>query len=154
MFLSHVLYKLVRFFNQNCVFFRQEFTFSDLYLEFYIPFRCLRYKKSIRFVNSVCINWQLMPGLASLKRFGEDDLVFINWRSCRHCLQNEWPLIFVLIVDCIKVNIFWEGHEIFDFSVKINAEFLRQIAAMQKARLSAHAERLTFIMRKKCWTFF
>ena len=23
---------------------------------------------------------------------GPLDLVFINWRSCRHCLQNEWPL--------------------------------------------------------------
>ena len=23
---------------------------------------------------------------------GPLDLVFINWRLCRHCLQNEWPL--------------------------------------------------------------
>ena len=35
--------------------------------------------------------------------------------------------------------------------MKINAEFLRQIAPMHKIRLLAHAERLTFIMRKKCW---
>ena len=40
----------------------------------------------------VFINWQLMSALASLERFGEENLVFINWRSCRHCLQNEWPL--------------------------------------------------------------
>ena len=33
-----------------------------------------------------------MSALASLERFGEEDLVFINWRSC---LQNEWPLICV-----------------------------------------------------------
>ena len=34
-----------------------------------------------------------MSALASLERFGEEDLVFINWRSCRHCLQNKWPLV-------------------------------------------------------------
>ena len=34
----------------------------------------------------------LMSALASLERNGEEDLVFVNWRSCRHCLQNEWPL--------------------------------------------------------------
>ena len=55
--------------------------------------------KSIQFVNSlhndcVFINWQLMSALASLERFGEENLVFINWRLCRHCLQNEWPLTF------------------------------------------------------------
>ena len=27
--------------------------------------------------------------LASLEKFGE---VFINWGSCRHSLQSEWPL--------------------------------------------------------------
>ena len=40
----------------------------------------------------VFINWQLMSALASLERFDEEDLVFINLRSCRYCLQNEWPL--------------------------------------------------------------
>ena len=40
----------------------------------------------------VFINWQLMSALASLERFGEEDPFFINWRSCRHCLQSEWPL--------------------------------------------------------------
>ena len=25
--------------------------------------------------------------------FGEEDLVFINWKSCRHCLKNEWSLV-------------------------------------------------------------
>ena len=35
----------------------------------------------------------LMSALASLEKFGEEDLVFINWRSCRHCLQSEWPLV-------------------------------------------------------------
>ena len=34
-----------------------------------------------------------MSALASLERFGEEYLVFLNWRSCRHCLQNEWPLV-------------------------------------------------------------
>ena len=38
------------------------------------------------------INLQLMSALASLEKFGEEDLVFINWRSCRNCLQNEWSL--------------------------------------------------------------
>ena len=33
-----------------------------------------------------------MSALASLERFGEEDPFFINWRSCRHCLQSEWPL--------------------------------------------------------------
>ena len=41
----------------------------------------------------VFINWQLMSAMASLERFGEEDVIFINWRSCRHCLQNEWPLV-------------------------------------------------------------
>ena len=41
--------------------------------------------------------------LANLERFGEDDLVFINWRSCRHCLQNEWPLNFKFL--CWKLSI-------------------------------------------------
>ena len=35
---------------------------------------------------------QLMSALTSLERFCEEDLVFINWRLCRHCLQNEWSL--------------------------------------------------------------
>ena len=33
-----------------------------------------------------------MSALTSLERFGEEDLAFINWRSCRRCLQKEWPL--------------------------------------------------------------
>ena len=37
-------------------------------------------------------NCQLMSALASLERFGEEDLVFINRKLCRHCFQNEWPL--------------------------------------------------------------
>ena len=41
----------------------------------------------------VFLYWQLMSALASLERFGEEYLVFLKWRSCRHCLQNEWPLV-------------------------------------------------------------
>ena len=33
-----------------------------------------------------------MTAFASLERFSEEDFFFINWRSCRHCLQSEWPL--------------------------------------------------------------
>ena len=40
----------------------------------------------------VSIKWQLMSALNSLERFGEEDPFFIKWRSCRHCLQSEWPL--------------------------------------------------------------
>ena len=40
----------------------------------------------------VFINWQLMSALASLERVGEEDLAFINCRSCITCLPNEWPL--------------------------------------------------------------
>ena len=56
--------------------------------------------KSIRSANSAvrglhkdwqADKWQLMSALASFEMFGEEDLIFINWRSCRHCLQNEWP---------------------------------------------------------------
>ena len=32
-----------------------------------------------------------MSALANLERFGEEDPFSINWRSCRHCLQSEWP---------------------------------------------------------------
>ena len=35
---------------------------------------------------------QLMFAGASLERFGEKDIVFINWRSHRHCFKNEWTL--------------------------------------------------------------
>ena len=27
-----------------------------------------------------------------MERFREEYLIFLNWRLCRHCLQNEWPL--------------------------------------------------------------
>ena len=36
---------------------------------------------------------QLISAGASLERFGEKDIVFIKWRSCRHCFKNEWNLI-------------------------------------------------------------
>ena len=36
-----------------------------------------------------------MSALASLERFGEKYLVFLNWRLCRNCLQNEWHLFFL-----------------------------------------------------------
>ena len=33
----------------------------------------------------------------SLKRFYENKvLVFINWRSCKHCFENEWTLTAIL----------------------------------------------------------
>ena len=51
--------------------------------------RYIKLVKSIHFVNSSAQFWQLMSALASLEMFGEEDLVFINWRLCRHCLQNE-----------------------------------------------------------------
>ena len=60
---------------------------------------CLYFLKSIPFLNSVItkdlvfINGQLISSLASLDRFGEEDIVFINWRLCKHCLQSEWPLV-------------------------------------------------------------
>ena len=53
-----------------------------------------------------------MSALASLERFGEEDLVFINWRSCRHCLQNEWPLTDQAAPDLLttplnKITLHW-----------------------------------------------
>ena len=42
-----------------------------------------------------------MAALASLERFGEEYPDFLNWRSCRHCLQNEWSLVFIH-VSCEK----------------------------------------------------
>ena len=39
-----------------------------------------------------------MSALASLERFGEEDPLFINWRSRRHCLQSEWPLLTVIVL--------------------------------------------------------
>ena len=49
--------------------------------------------KSIHFWNSVFSVYenkvlQLMSAGARLERFGEKDLVFIKWRSCRHCSRN------------------------------------------------------------------
>ena len=46
---------------------------------------------------------------AALERFGERDLEFINWRSCRCCLKNEWTLIITILlffVFCLQVNLF------------------------------------------------
>ena len=88
-FLLHLTYEQ----NQICTL----DTIQDFLCKFGIVWRW-HVLKSIRFVNSVhkdlvSINWQLMSALASLDRFGEGDLVFINQRSCRHCLQNEWPLV-------------------------------------------------------------
>ena len=39
-----------------------------------------------------------MSAIASLKRFGEEDPFSINWRSCIHCLQSEWPLLKVSVL--------------------------------------------------------
>ena len=36
---------------------------------------------------------QLLSAGASLKRFGENYLVFIKWRSYRHYFENEWTLV-------------------------------------------------------------
>ena len=51
----------------------------------------------------VFINGQLMSALASLERFGEEDPFFINWRSCRYCLQSEWALHGLGIFMCQKI---------------------------------------------------
>ena len=48
-----------------------------------------------------------MSALASLERFGKKDLVFINWRSCKHCLQNERPLYVVKLQDSDLIWYFW-----------------------------------------------
>ena len=34
-----------------------------------------------------------MSALASLEKFGEEYLVFLNWKSYKHSLQNEWSLV-------------------------------------------------------------
>ena len=39
-----------------------------------------------------------MSGGDSLERFGEKDLVFIKWRSCRHCFKNEWTLVDIILL--------------------------------------------------------
>ena len=41
---------------------------------------------------------------------GEEDLVSINWRSCRHYLQNEWPLVAICRLDVLKAEI---GSDVF-----------------------------------------
>ena len=41
---------------------------------------------------------QLISGGDSLERFGEKDLVFIKWRSCRHCFKNEWTLVDIILL--------------------------------------------------------
>ena len=45
----------------------------------------------------VFLNLQLMSALASLERFSEEYLFFINWRLWRHCLQNQWLLVNLIV---------------------------------------------------------
>ena len=45
----------------------------------------------------VFLNWQLMSALASLESLVRSTL-FLNWRSWRQCLQNEWPLKSILLI--------------------------------------------------------
>ena len=59
-------------------FLRQIIQWMRKYLE------VLKFNKDFVFVN-----WQLMSALTSLERI----LFFIKWRSCKHCLQSEWPLM-------------------------------------------------------------
>ena len=37
-----------------------------------------------------------MSALATSERFGAEYYFSINWRSRRHCLQSEWPLVLLL----------------------------------------------------------
>ena len=47
-----------------------------------------------------------MSALASLERFGEEAPFFINWRSCKHCLQSEWPLVSIFFPYCTHLKVF------------------------------------------------
>ena len=71
----------------------------------------VRTLKFISFVNSVCtsmylvfLNWQLISALAILERFGDEYLVLLNWRSCRHCLRNKWPLGYFFSLKIINLS--------------------------------------------------
>ena len=44
-----------------------------------------------------------MSALASLDRFGEEDLVFIS-EDREHPLQNEWPLVFTCNSLAVKIT--------------------------------------------------
>ena len=49
-----------------------------------------------------------MSALASLERFGKEDLVFIS-EDRAHALQNEWPLVFTCNSLAVKITgIFYE----------------------------------------------
>ena len=52
-----------------------------------------------------------VSSLTSLERFGDKDFVFINWRLCRHCLQNEWPLVNLIISKTIYIYLSWKTNE-------------------------------------------
>ena len=57
--------------------------------------------KSVHFWNSVFSLYenkvfQLMSAGASLERFGERHLVFIKWRLCKNCFNNEWTLKWIV----------------------------------------------------------
>ena len=47
-----------------------------------------------------------MSALASLENFRVEDLIFVNWRLCRHCLQSEWPLVVLTIWNPLELFIF------------------------------------------------
>ena len=60
---------------------------------------CTQITKIHSFCKQLCtykdllfIKWHRMSALAILKMFVKEDPVFMNWRSCRHSLQNKWPL--------------------------------------------------------------
>ena len=47
-----------------------------------------------------------------VERFGEKDLVFMKWRSCRHCFKNEWTLASLFIFSRFhSFNEPWYLHE-------------------------------------------
>ena len=97
-----------QYWKTSTFFFKFEFYMTFITLTKNINCNSLRLfflKKQISFTKILiysflkeCFNtlWKqgpsLMPAQASVERFGEKDLVFIKWRSCRHCFRNKWTL--------------------------------------------------------------
>jgi hypothetical protein len=85
-----------------------------------------------------------MSALAILESFGEEDLVFKNSKLCRHCLQNEWPLMQAVLLG--GQFMYWQQGFFFKPSEFNNLE------PSHPTSYGEHQVRASFyVLRRKSW---
>ena len=72
-----------------------------------------------------------MSALASLDRFGEEDLVFIS-EDREHPLQNEWPLVFTCNSLAVKITgIFYDQKKFYYKKVRLRFLAMKATGKLQ-----------------------